>query len=66
MWPPPSNSDHQDYLGNPNEPSFTTVTGRGPHPRYMYLITNTYIIQSWSSNETRIVLETFDLKKMEL
>ena len=31
-------SHHQDYepvlIGNPYKPSFATVTGRGPHPRY--------------------------------
>ena len=36
--PPHSNSDHQDYepflIGNPYKPSFTTVTMRGPHPKY--------------------------------
>ena len=38
IWPPPSNSDHQDSItfsvGNPYKPSFTTATGRGPHPKY--------------------------------
>ena len=35
----PLNSDHQDYyifrIGNPYKPSFTTVTVRGPYPRYV-------------------------------
>ena len=47
MWPPPSNSDHQDYyifLGNPYKPSFTTVTGRGPHPIYNCLQTHCFLI----------------------
>ena len=26
-------------IGNPYKPSFTTVTGRGPHPRYISLFT---------------------------
>ena len=38
MWPPPSNSHHQDYyifsIGDPYKPSLATVTGRGPHPSY--------------------------------
>ncbi len=33
MWPPPSNSHHQDYetflVGDPYKPSFATVTGGG-------------------------------------
>ena len=35
VWPPPCNSDHQDYYifsRNPYKPSFTTVTVRGPYP----------------------------------
>ena len=39
VWPPHSNSDHQDYetflVGDPYKPSFTTVTVRGPYPIYM-------------------------------
>ncbi len=41
MWPPPSNSDQLDYcnfsrgfLWDSYKPSFTTVTGRGPHSKY--------------------------------
>ena len=36
MWPPHSNSDHQDYYifsrGSQPKPSFPTVTVRGPYP----------------------------------
>ena len=36
VWPPHSNSDHQDYYifnrESQPKPSFTTVTVRGPHP----------------------------------
>ena len=48
MWPPHSNSDHQGYyilVGDPYKPSFATVTGRGPHPRY-----NIFILKK---NETK-------------
>ena len=44
MWPPPSNSDHQDYYIFSREslykPSFTTVTGRGPYPSYTHFLNN--------------------------
>ncbi len=37
--PSQDSSAHQDYetfsVGGPFKPSFTTVTGRGPHPNYM-------------------------------
>ena len=37
-YPPPSNSDHQDFatflIGNPYKPSFLTVTGWGVDRRY--------------------------------
>ncbi len=37
MWPPPSNSHHQEYYifnrESQPKPSFATVTGRGPHPK---------------------------------
>ncbi len=38
VWPPPCNSDHQDYYmfgrgsRDPYKPLFATVTGRGPYP----------------------------------
>ena len=39
LSPPPSKSHHQDYyifrIGNPYQPSFATVTGRGDNPKYM-------------------------------
>ena len=38
MWPPHSDSDHQDYYifsrGSQPKPSFPTVTVRGPYPIY--------------------------------
>ena len=38
MWPPPSNSAHQDsYIfsrGFQPKPSFATVIGRGPYPKF--------------------------------
>ena len=40
VWPPPSNSDHQDYYifyrESQPKPSFATITGRGPHPKYTH------------------------------
>ena len=35
VWPPDSNSDHQDYYMFSRESSFATVTGRGPPPMYV-------------------------------
>ncbi len=44
VWPPPRNSDHQDYdmfwFGDSYKSSFATATGRRPHPkidRYKYV-----------------------------
>ena len=52
MWPPHSNSDHQDYhifnRGSRKKPSFTTVTVRGPYPRYMVNIEICILIRSES------------------
>ena len=42
VWPParmPVTTRTITFLvGNPYKPLFTTVTGRGPHPRYIYLL----------------------------
>ena len=51
VWPPPSNSHHQDYyifrIGDPYKPSFATVTGRGPH--MLTFVSTNNDSPSWSS-----------------
>ena len=44
VWPPPCNSDHQDYYifnrESQPKPSFTTVTVRGPYPKYTIVMSH--------------------------
>ena len=62
MWPPHSNSHHQDYsiFGRESQPkpSFATgILGRGPHPKYTILpmgfLWEWYGMAGWASPPVR-------------